>query len=45
MAERQKQRISQIKSTKLMFTSNPNININPKNIVASKNSLKKMNFR
>lgn len=44
--ERQKQIISQIKSTKLMFTTNPNINIiNPKNIVASKNNLRTMTFR
>ena len=45
IAEQQRQRISQIKSKKLMFTTNPNMNINLKNIVASKNNLKTMNFR
>jgi len=45
IAEQQRERISQIKSKKLMFTTNPNMNINLKNIVASKNNLKTMNFR
>ena len=49
IAEQQKQRISQIKSKKLMFTTNSNMNINSNinvnNIVASKNNLKIMSFR
>jgi hypothetical protein len=38
-------RISQIKSTKLMFTSNSSNVVNPRNINASKNNLRTMNFR
>jgi hypothetical protein len=44
---RERIRISQIKSTKLMFTS-PNMNtsnVNTRNIQASKNNLRMMNFR
>jgi hypothetical protein len=40
-----KKRIEQIKSKKLMFTTNPTISINPRNIQATKNSLRMMNFR
>jgi hypothetical protein len=45
IAEQQKQRISQIKSKKLIFTINSNMNVNPKNIAVSKNNLKTMSFR
>jgi hypothetical protein len=38
-------RISKIKSTKLMFTSNSSNVVNPRNINASKNNLRTMNFR
>ncbi len=40
-----KKRIEQIKSTKLMFTSAPGAQSNPRNLVASKNNLRMMNFR
>jgi hypothetical protein len=40
-----KKRIEQIKSTKLMFTSAPGSQSNPRNVVASKNNLRSMNFR
>jgi hypothetical protein len=43
IAQQQRQRINQIKSKKLMFTTNTNINVN--NIVPSKNNLKTMSFR
>jgi hypothetical protein len=39
-----KKRIEQIKSTKLLFTTTPGSGQNPRNIVASKNSLRRMNF-
>jgi hypothetical protein len=41
----QQKRISEIKSTKLMFTSNPGYPGNPRNIQASRNNLKMMSFR
>jgi len=43
----QKKRIGEIKSTKLMFTSNPIYNINQQNtqVKASKNNLRTMSFR
>lgn len=40
-----KKRIEQIKSTKLMFTATPESSLNPRNMKASQNSLRKMNFR
>ena len=42
----ERKRIAQIKSTKLLFTGNPNTrqNINKKVIRASKNNLRSMNF-
>ena len=43
----ERKRISEIKSTKLMFTTTPNNHVsqgNPRNIQTSKNSLKKMSF-
>jgi hypothetical protein len=40
-----KKRIEQIKSTKLMFTSAPGAESNPRNLRASKNNLRMMNFR
>ncbi len=42
----QRQRIAEIKSKRLIFASNTNMNINnnPRNMVASKNSLRRMNF-
>ena len=40
----EKKRIQQIKSTKLMFTVAPGSQSNPRNIVASKNNLRMMNF-
>jgi len=40
-----KKRIEQIKSTKLMFTTTPGSGSNPRNMVASKNNLRMMNFR
>jgi len=40
-----KKRIDQIKSKKLMFTTNPAMSINPTNIQATKNTLRMMNFR
>lgn len=39
-----KKRIEQIKSTKLMFTTAPGSGSNPRNMVASKNNLRMMNF-
>lgn len=41
----QKKKIEQIKSTKMLFTSTPGSNSNPRNVVASKNNLRSMNFR
>ena len=44
---KERMRIANIKSTKLMFTS-PNmntVNVNTKNIQVSKNNLRMMNFR
>ena len=40
-----KKRIEQIKSKKLMFTSVPGVQSNPRNIQASRNNLRMMNFR
>ena len=42
-----KLRMEQIKSKKLLFTTNPNqnMNLNPQNIQASKNNLRMMSFR
>jgi hypothetical protein len=40
-----KKRIEQIKSKKLMFTSVPGVQSNPKNILPSVNNLRMMNFR
>jgi hypothetical protein len=40
-----KKRIEQIKSKKLLFTSVPGAQSNPRNIQPSKNSLRMMNFR
>jgi hypothetical protein len=40
-----KKRVEQIKSTKLMFTSAPGSVSNPRNMKASQNSLRTMNFR
>jgi hypothetical protein len=37
--------IEQIKSKKMMFTTTPDMSINPRNIQASKNNLRMMNFR
>jgi hypothetical protein len=37
--------IEQVKSTKMMFTSSPNASLDPRNINASKNNLRMMNFR
>jgi len=53
LEERQKaieerKRVSEIKSTKLMFTTNQGYNVNnstPRNIQSSKNNLRSMNFR
>jgi hypothetical protein len=44
-AVKHKKMIEQIKSKKLMFTTNPTMSINPKNIQATKNTLRMMNFR
>ncbi len=41
----ERRRIAQIKSTKLMFTTNQNHNVVPTTIKPSKNSLRSMNFR
>lgn len=41
----QKKRIAEIKSKKLMFTTNPENHVNPRNIQASRNSLRMMSFR
>jgi hypothetical protein len=45
----QQKRIAEIKSTKLLFVSNPggnqNNSINPRNMQASRNNLRSMNFR
>lgn len=40
-----KKRIEQIKSTKLLFTSAPGSVSNPRNMTATKNKLRTMNFR
>lgn len=40
-----KKRIEQIKSKKILFTSAPGTQSNPRNVVASKNNLRSMNFR
>jgi hypothetical protein len=40
-----KKRVSQIKSTKMLYTTTPGSNSNPRNMVASKNNLRMMNFR
>jgi hypothetical protein len=40
----QQQRIAQIKSTKMMFTTHPDSNINIRNIKATSNNLRMMNF-
>lgn len=40
-----KKRISQIKSTKMLYTTTPGSNSNPRNMVASKNNLRMMSFR
>jgi hypothetical protein len=40
-----KKRIAQIKSTKMLYTTTPGSNSNPRNMVASKNNLRMMNFR
>lgn len=40
-----KKRMEQIKSKKLLFTSVPGAQSNPRNMTASKNSLRSMNFR
>jgi hypothetical protein len=40
-----RKKIEQIKSKKMMFTSAPGSNSNPRNILASKNNLRMMNFR
>ena len=40
-----KKRVDQIKSTKLLFTTAPGGQTNPRNVVASKNNLRSMNFR
>jgi hypothetical protein len=39
-----KKRIDQIKSTKLLFTTTPGSGSNPRNMVASRNNLRKMSF-
>jgi hypothetical protein len=39
-----KKMIEQVKSKKMMFTSNPDIGVNPRNIKATKNNLRFMNF-
>lgn len=43
-AIQQKQRIDQIKSKKMFFVSTPGASYNPRNIQASKNNLRSMNF-
>jgi hypothetical protein len=40
-----KQRIEQIKSKKMLFVTTPGSHINPRNIQATKNNLRSMNFR
>jgi len=43
----ERKRISEIKSTKLMFTTTPDNHVgkgNPRNVQSSKNSLRKMSF-
>ena len=40
----QRKRVAEIKSTKLMFTTNPVNQVNPRNIKASKNTLRIMSF-
>ena len=44
-AIQQKIRIDQIKSKKMMFTSAPGISADPRNMQATKNTLRSMNFR
>jgi hypothetical protein len=39
-----KKRVEQIKSTKMLFTTTPGSGSNPRNVVASKNNLRKMSF-
>lgn len=39
-----KKRVEQIKSTKMLFTAAPGSISNPRNVVASKNNLRKMSF-
>jgi hypothetical protein len=39
-----KKMIEQVKSKKMMFTSNPDISFNPRNIQSTKNNLRFMNF-
>jgi hypothetical protein len=39
-----KKRIDQIKSTKLLFTATPGLGSNPRNMKATKNNLRTMNF-
>ena len=40
-----KQRIEQIKSKKMLFVTTPGSHLNPRNIQATKNNLRSMNFR
>ena len=40
-----KKMIEQVKSKKLMFTSSPGASLNPRNLQASRNNLRMMNFR
>jgi len=40
-----KQKIEQIKSKKMLFTTNPGMGINPRNIQVSRNNLRSMSFR
>ena len=42
--QQQQQRIAQIKSTKMMFTTHPESHINLTNIKSTKNNLRMMNF-
>ena len=39
-----KKMVEQVKSKKMMFTTTPDMSINPRNIQASKNKLNKMSF-
>jgi hypothetical protein len=43
-AIKHKKRMEEIKSTKLLFTTTPGSGQNPRNMVASKNNLRRMNF-